>query len=115
MILCRPFSRRGRGTVTLIVASTLLWGGCSGESADVRVCRAFELLGRAGAHPSEEVAVEAMRDIQAAGTPSDERIARVMRGATRLGNQIAVSGGALEELRDACRGLGITVPLPTGT
>jgi len=56
-----------------------------------------------------------MKAIQTAGKPSDERIARVARGATRLGNQIAISGGSLDELRDACNDLGVTVPIQTGT
>ena|SRR5438067_2934629 len=109
------FLRAGRWTLIPVLFGTLLWGGCGGESADARICHAFERLGRAGAKPSEAVAIQAMKAIQTAGKPSDERIARVARGATRLGNQIAISGGSLDELRDACNDLGVTVPIQTGT
>ncbi len=108
----RPHPR----ALIVIFTGALLWAGCHGESADTRICRAFERLSRAGTNPREAIAIEAMQEIKDAGKPSDPRIARVVRGATRLGNQIAVSGvGTLEDLWEACKEVGIRVPLPTST
>jgi hypothetical protein len=113
MVLGSP--RAGGWTLIVILVGSLLWGGCGRESADARICRAFERLGGQGAKPSEAAAIQAMHEIQTAGKSSDERIARVARGATRVGNQIGLRGGSLDELRSACHDRGVTLPIQTGT